>query len=267
MLGYNGYWVTIEARCYTPTESARGLADTMVNIPNNQVVQNNGINVNPAAAPFLDAAPSRDVSATSSSSYGLLFLVADAPFATQGPQLQVASLSQTGVVSLLANSPSTGAVASSNQVPSVSCSTTSNPNCMIELGDSRPTSVILQTANDGFHYLMSSYAAEDASTVNGEVMYYVARAETLGGQSPLWTTWWIGGFGSGSASYPTITMDEDIEFAYSFQTFDAGSNQQPYNNWYEAKGFNSAPLLGYGISNNQTSSSNYTGCSTVALQR
>ena len=71
-----------------------------------------------------------------------------------------------------------------NQVPAVSCSSTSNT-CTIELSDSRPTSVILQTTDDGFHYVMKSYAAENAQNSKGELMYYVGRAETLRGSSAL----------------------------------------------------------------------------------
>jgi len=281
IVGYSGDWVVIEAGCFQPPQlsKGRGPDDTLVVIPNSTVAQNPlpaSINVTPISAPFLDARPSRDIASTSTSSYPDLFLVADAPFAAQGPQLELASLDRSGAVTTLANSPSVGDVASSNQVPTVSCSNTSNPNCTIELGDSRPTSVILQTANDGFHYLMTSYAAENSNTSNGEMMYYLARAETLAGSSPLWNTWWVGGWPSsgGSASYPTVTADGDLDIAFSFQTFDAGSSQQPYNNWYESKGFvtslpgiQSPPLLGYGINYDQTSSGNYTGCAANPAQR
>ena len=270
IVGFNGYWIVIEGRCYVSDTGPRGTKDALAIIQNNPIPATMPPTI---AAPFLDAVPSRDVKSTPSNTYTDLFLLGDYATNPNGPSLLVAALDHNKSITVLASSPSIGDLASSPQVPDAIC----GANCKISSMDqSRPKSVVLQTANDGYHYLMTSYAAEDSTNSEGEVMYYVGRAETLRTSSSLWNTWWIGGWPSsgGSAAFPTITADDDLDFAYAFETFQSGSSQTPYNNWYEAKGFitnlpgiQSPPLMGSGISYDQESGGAYTGCSQYGTQR
>jgi hypothetical protein len=183
ILGYGGTWVVVDADRYTGPGGTGSQLDALVIYQNSAVAQTTLPPTLPPwavmASPFFASRPSRDVSTSSQSSYGDLFLVGSLPLSTT-PEVDVAALHSDGTISILPNSPGVGSPASDNQVPKVSCGS----NCFIELGDSRIANVVLQKGNDGSYYLLTSYAAEEKTTSTGEAMYYVGRAETLAGSLP-----------------------------------------------------------------------------------
>ena len=134
----------------------------------------------------------------------------------------------------------------------------------------RIASVIVQSGNDGKHYLLTSFQAETVPNNTVQALYFVGQIESFPtdpngvGQ---WNGWYIDG-PNFWAGYPTITMDNDLDIASTFQTFALNSNIYP--NWYLDKGFipnnnsfaQNPPSLGYGILGNASRSSYYgdTNC-------
>jgi hypothetical protein len=98
ILGYGGTWVVVDANCYTGQGGTGSQQDALVIYQNSAVAQTTLPPTLPPwavmASPFFASRPSRDVSATSLSSYGDLFLVGSLPLSTT-PEVDVAACTQT----------------------------------------------------------------------------------------------------------------------------------------------------------------------------
>jgi hypothetical protein len=142
------------------------------------------------------------------------------------------------------------------------------------LGDARISGApALQTGNDGHHYLLTAFHAVDVVDNTAQSLYFIGQTDSFA-QSPQWNFNNIGGpvFWAG---YHTITMDSDLDAAFSFTSFQPGSTIYP--DWYTSKGFAApgppqpwSPLTGYGILYSANSQGSYTGkqsCSTQTTQR
>jgi hypothetical protein len=104
--------------------------------------------------------------------------------------------------------------------------------------------------------------AEDSPDQTTQALWYAGQAESFATSTPKWDNWWVGGWSQSNAwaTYPTITMDKDLDVAYTFETF--GPNYPAYPNWYTAKAFQpnqnySDPLLGLGIVDSASSTGEY----------
>jgi hypothetical protein len=138
------------------------------------------------------------------------------------------------------------------------------------MAEGRLTGAVLQAANDGKHYLLTSFHTGDRTNNTAQALWFVGQVDSFASDPNgigQWNGWYVDGAGW-SGAYPTITMDNDLDIASTFQSFFLNSNIYP--NWYIAKGFVpnnntfalNPPLLGYGILANANRSSYYgdTNC-------
>jgi hypothetical protein len=277
VLGYNGNWVVVDVLCATPTGVFGN--DNILTIPHSQIAETTlpqTLSWGIQQASTFAARPTGDIGATSASdSYPDVFLVSAKAGcgSSSEPCMSVQEIGPStsnpppitgaGPGGAILTSPAMGATADSFVLTNAAqpyCSPTSN--CSVSLGTSEITSAVLQKGNDGNHYLLSSFMAEDSPDQTTQALWYAGQAETFPTSTPRWDAWWVGGWSQSNAcaTYPTITMDKDFDIAYTFETF--GPNYDAYPNWYTAKAFQpnqnySDPMLGLGILDSAASTGEY----------
>ena len=271
-LGYNQNWVAIDTLCINP-----GVAfgsDQIILIPHSTLTQNPLpqtllITVpSPGSVPIHAARPSRDVSGNAAQN---LFLVGSViPSDSNLPFVEVTAIDASGkyappgpssVNNGIVSSPGNGVLGKKTESPAQHDDCGSGAACDVDLGDERIQTVVLQTGNDGNHYLLTSFHAGDRANDTAQALWFVGKVDSF-----ATTSQWNGSYVDGSSfsgAYPTITMDNDLDIASTFQSFFLNSNIYP--NWYIDKGFvpndnNFAlnpPNLGYGIVGNPNRSAYY----------
>ncbi len=278
-LGYNANWIVIDVLCGNAGTGGFG-EDNILTVPHDSIT---GSTLPPSLtwgiqqSNFFAERPSRDIGAASApDSYPDVFLVSSQvpsgsyPYvivqeigpSTSNPPPITGPGSRGGTV----QSPGVGVAGGYAVTPIAQPGCSPSSNCAITVPDgARIKSVILQEGNDGNHYLMTSFMAEDQADQTAQSLYFLGEVETFASQ-PQWNEWWVGGWSQSNAwgTYPTVTMDKDLDIAWTFETF--GPNNNPYPNWYIAKGFAppgasyvSPPLLGDGIEGSASSGGAFTG--------
>jgi hypothetical protein len=274
ILGYNQTWIAIALRCFAGGGAPPPGDDQLVLIPSTVLTASPApasLGQTQKANAFFNARPSRDISGIANQP---LFLVAPEVTASALPYVSVTSVDGNGNYvgpgpgNAVANSPGNGVMGTSGLFTLAehdSCGP--GASCEVSLQDDRITSAVVQTGNDDKHYLLTSFHAGDSTNSTVQALYFVGQIESFATGSQ-WNGWYIDGPGFW-AGYPTITMDGDLDVAFTFSSFYLNSNIYP--NWYLSKGFvpndnNFAlnpPLLGYGILGNASRGaySGNTNCS------
>ncbi len=279
IMGYNQTWVAIALRC-SPAGGGTAGTDQIVLIPSSVLTKSPApqtLGQTQKANAFFNARPSRDISGGANQP---IFLVAPEVTASKPPFVQVTSIDASGnyvgpgpstVNNGTITSPTNGVLGTAGLFTLAQHDTCgAGTACEVSLQDDRIASVIVQSGNDGKHYLLTSFQAGDSTNNTVQALYFVGQIESFPtdpngvGQ---WNGWYIDG-PNFWAGYPTITMDNDLDIASTFQTFALNSNIYP--NWYLDKGFipnnnsfaQNPPSLGYGILGNASRSSYYgdTNC-------
>jgi len=96
------------------------------------------------------------------------------------------------------------------------------------------TDVAFDPISQGNHYLLTSFDAVDSAHQSAQSLWFVGKIETLGTTQPIWNTQYLDS-ATASYAYPTIAMDQDLEVAYTYTTFDPNSYITSY--WSTADGF------------------------------
>jgi hypothetical protein len=277
ILGYDGNWVVIDVLCLNSSAVAGN--DNILTIPHSQIAETTlpqTLSWGIQQASTFAARPTRDIGATSvSDSYPDVFLVSAETGCGSSSQPCMAvqeigpstsnppPITGAGPGGAILTSPAMGATADSLILTNAAqpyCSPTSN--CAVSLGASQITGAVLQKGNDGNHYLLTSFMAEDSPDQTTQALWYAGQAETFASSTPKWDNWWVGGWSQSNAwgTYPTIAMDKDLDITYTFETF--GPNYDAYPDWYTAKAFQSNqsysdPALGLGILDSASSTGEY----------
>jgi hypothetical protein len=278
ILGYNQAWVAIDLQCYPIGGSGVPGTDQLVLIPHGILTQTsapqsiacgqpiflNGPVVQCKAGPFFAARPSRDISGNANQN---LFLVTSNTATT--PSISVTTVGANGNFvgpsnsGGILNSPSNGSPVGS-LTPAQQGTCGSGSSCTINLGDSRITNVILQTGNDGNHYLLTSFhAGLSFPFQTAQSLWFIGKVETFANATSSWNlmSQLIPGNGVGWIAYPTISMDADLDVAMTYTAFRSGSFITP--SWTMSKGFASdgtwGGLLGGGPLAFAVSHGTYTG--------
>jgi hypothetical protein len=273
ILGYNQTWVAVDVACFGFAGAGVG-SDQLILIPSAILTETNpNFTYTPTTPPFFGARPSRDISGNGTQN---LFLVGSkVPFGTALPSVQVTTVNANGnfvgpgPAGAVVPSPGNGVPANGNSgnfAPAQHDSCGANSTCTVNVGDSRIASVVLQAGNDGHYYLLTSYIAGDQTDTATQALVFMGQIDSFA-TTNQWNGWyWYGP--SWWATYPTVTMDDDLDIISTFTTFQLNSNIYP--NWYSNKGFipnnnsfaRNPPGLGYGIVPNNNRGA-YSGCSTV----
>ncbi|HUY26495.1 MAG TPA: hypothetical protein VMV27_03660 [Candidatus Binataceae bacterium] len=275
VIGYNQTWAAIDLQCRGVKGIGSG-SDQLVLIADSVLTQSPApttLTATVLTPPAFGSRPSRDISAGA----GLnLFLAASSvPSSSSLPYVEVYQIDDYGGLSVVGNSPGNGVPGEYGGFPSAqhdSCGAGSA--CAVNLQDARITNVVLQKGSDGNNYLLTSFHAGGVGTGTVQALWFVLRNPTYRTPFTAWNEFYVGGPGWW-AGYPTITMDNALGIAFTFQSFYYGSNIYP--NWYVAKGFASSgstgnggsggpPLLGYGILSNAYRGP-YAGCASLTPTR
>jgi len=276
-LGYNGNWVVIDVLCGVFGGSFG--KDNILTITHGSI---SGSTLPTSLAWGIQQSnygaqrPSRDIGATSASdSYPDVLLVSSqVPSGSSLPYVVVQQIAPStsnpppitgpGPSGATIQSPGQGVAGNYGLTPAAQPGCAPSSNCAVILGDARIDNVALQKGNDGNHYLMTSFMAEDQADQTAQALWFLGKAETFASQTSQWNTWYVGGWSNAWGTYPTVIMDPDLDVAFTFETF--GPNTNSYPNWYVAKGFvppglsyQSPPLLGYGILYSAVSSGAFMG--------
>ncbi|MGD0672275.1 MAG: hypothetical protein ABSB13_09370 [Candidatus Binatus sp.] len=280
IVGFNQTWVAIALRCLQSGGAPPAGTDQLVLIPSTVLTQSpapQNLGQTQKADAFFNARPSRDISGIAAQP---LFLVAPEVTASAPPYVLVTSIDASGNFvnpgpgNTPVNSPGNGVMGTSGSFTSAEHDTCGpGAACEVSLQDDRITSAVVQTGNDGKHYLLTSFHAGDSTNNTVQSLYFVGQIESFATGSQ-WNGWYIDG-PNFWAGYPTITMDDDLDIAFTFQSFFLNSNIYP--NWYIAKGFvpnnnnfaPNPPLLGYGILGNASRAAYYgdTNCPPAELSQ
>lgn len=278
MLGYNQSWAVIDVSCFDQNQIPFTDNDQLVLIPHAVLAthpQNLGATLKSGptgtgANGWFASRPSRDVSGTANQN---IFLVSSGPLDSPGSLdfVKITSIDATGNFigpgpgNAIIQSPINGAPASDSFVinPAQHDNCGAGSKCVISLGDARISNApILQTANDGKHYLLTSFHAGDNALNTSQALWFIGQTDSFA-TTNQWNVW----FADSSIiwnAYPTITMDPDLDISYTADNFLFGSTIFP--NWFQAKGFapsggsySSPPLLGSGVLTAAQSTGAYTG--------
>jgi hypothetical protein len=265
ILGYNQAWIAIDLQCYPISAKGTPGSDQLVLIPHailtqpsappsiacGQPIFPNGPVVQCKAGPFFGARPSRDISGNANKN---LFLVRSNTSTT--PTVTVTTVDANGnfvgpssAGQPLTSPPNGQQVGTLTQAQQGTCP--QNFDCSISLQDARITNVILQTGNDGNHYLLTSFhSGTGRPTFTAQSSYFIGKVETFANTTPSWNlmSQSVPGSQGGWVAYPTISMDPDLDVAVTYTTFESGSFITP--SWRMTKGFASdgtwGGVLGFG---------------------
>lgn len=278
ILGYNQAWVVIDVSCFDQSQQPFIDNDQLLLIPHSAIAthpQNLGAiqeqgPTGTGSMGWFASRPSRDVSGTANQD---LFLVSSAPLDSPGALdfVKVTSIDSNGNIvgpgpgNAIVQSPGIGVSATDtfSIAPGEHDNCGAGSGCVVSLGDARISSApILQIGNDGNKYLLTAFHAGDNGNNTAQALFFMGQVNSFA-TSAKWNEWYFDG-PNFWATYPTVTMDKDLDIAYSFTTFQLNSTIYP--NWYTAKGFVpsgesylSPPFTGYGILYSANSMGAYTG--------
>ena len=132
--------------------------------------------------------------------------------------------------------------------------------CDISLPNGIIASAVLQKANDGNHYLLTSFDFSDAQNQTTQSVFFVGKVENFSG-TPVWN---VAFADSSAASYgvPTIVMDKDLLITYTYTQFLPNAYPVPF--WNTVRGLSPTngawpSVLASGTLAAATSLGKYTG--------
>ena len=166
-MGYNQNWIAIAMNCFPMGGVGTPGTDQLVLIPSNVLTQSpppQSLGQIQKADAFFNALPSRDISGLA---HEHLFLVAPMVTASALPFVQVTSIDANGNFigpgsgSGPAVSPGNGVMRAGGLFAPAQHDSCASGACRVDLSDDRIHSVVVQTANDGKRYLLTSFHAGD----------------------------------------------------------------------------------------------------------
>ncbi len=241
IMGYNQSWVVLGVSCFDHNGIPFTDSDQLLLIPHSSIathptnlgaIQETG----PTGGGVLSqgwfgSRPSRDVSGSAGQN---IYLVSSGPIDSPSSidYVKLTSIDSSGNLvgpglgGAIVQSPANGFQATAtfaiNPDQHDNCGPSST--CVVFLSDARITSApVLQAGNDNKHYLLTAFHAGESQENTAQALYFMGQTESFA-SSPQWNEWHIGGNAPGWwATYPTITMDQDLDVAYSFTTFTLNS--------------------------------------------